>query len=374
MVRSSTPVQVLVALLLSIAVSLSLATPVLSQTVADPVVAEDAVEQSTQLPAKLTVLVFENGLPVEDVELAIDEQSGLSNVVGMWQADVAVGNQTLTLSQNDQTLAQLRLNLQSDEIIQIIVTLKDADRKAFVAIESSKGILGERLLAQGEARTVDGEGRLIGVVRSSENSEPIADARLFVSGTAIEAQTDGEGRFEIVLPAGQYSVSVLHGEFATRTVEGVVIAKDEQASLDFSLPPAGLELAEFVVLVPFIEGSISAVLDERLRSASVSEVLGAEQMSRAGDSDAGAALARVTGLTLVGGEFIFVRGLGERYSATLLNRTSVPSPDPSRKVVPMSLFPTGVIESIRVQKSYSPDMPGEFGGGSVDIRTNSIPD
>ncbi|HEY7905438.1 MAG TPA: TonB-dependent receptor, partial [Wenzhouxiangella sp.] len=137
---------------------------------------------------------------------------------------------------------------------------------------------------------------------------------------------------------------------------------------------AGLELAEFVVLVPFIQGSISAVLDERLRSASVSEVLGSEQMSRAGDSDAGSALARVTGLTLVGGEFIFVRGLGERYSATLLNRASVPSPDPSRKVVPMSLFPTGVIESIRVQKSYSADMPGEFGGGSVDIRTNSIPD
>ncbi len=372
--RSSTPIQALVALLLSVAVSLSLATSVLAQAVAAPEMAEDAVEQSPQLPAKLTVLVFENGLPVEDVELTIADQSALSNVVGMWQADVPVGNQTLTLSQNEQTLAQLRLNLQAEEIIQIIVTLKDADRKAFVAIESSKGILGERLLAEGEVAAVDGEGRLIGVVRSSEDNQPIANARLFVSGTAIEAQTDDDGRFEIALPVGQYSVSVLHGEFATRTVEGVIIAKDEAASLDFSLPPAGLELAEFVVLVPFIEGSISAVLDERLRSASVSEVLGAEQMSRAGDSDAGSALARVTGLTLVGGEFIFVRGLGERYSATLLNRASVPSPDPSRKVVPMSLFPTGVIESIRVQKSYSPDMPGEFGGGSVDIRTNSIPD
>lgn len=325
-------------------------------------------------PAKLTVLVFEDGLPVEDVELSIGDQTGLSNVVGMWVTEVTVGNQTLTLSQYDQTLAKLRLNLQSGEIIQIIVTLEGEDRKAFVAIESSKGPLGERLVSADEMEVADGEGRLLGVVRSSEDNRPIPNARLFVSGTAIEAQTDEEGRFEINLPVGQYSVSVLHGEFATRTVEGVVIGKDEEIRLDFSLPPAGLELAEFVVLVPFIQGSISAVLDERLRSASVSEVLGAEQMSRAGDSDAGSALARVTGLTLVGGEFIFVRGLGERYSSTLLNRASVPSPDPSRKVVPMSLFPTGVIESIRVQKSYSPDMPAEFGGGSVDIRTNAIPD
>ena len=324
--------------------------------------------------ADLTVLVFENGLPVEDVELTIANQAGLSNVVGMWQADIEPGNHTLALVQNEQTLARLRLNLQASELIQIIVTLKGEDRRAFVAIESSKGILGERLVADTGVEVLEGEGRLAGVVRSSEDNQPIANARLFVSGTPIEAQTDDEGRFEIELSVGTYSVSVLHGEFATRTVEGVVIGQDEELSLDFSLPPAGLELAEFVVLVPFIEGSISAVLDERLRSASVSEVLGSEQMSRAGDSDAGSALARVTGLTLVGGEFIFVRGLGERYSATLLNRASLPSPDPSRKVVPMSLFPTGVIESIRVQKSYSPDMPGEFGGGSVDIRTNSIPD
>ncbi|PKL96098.1 MAG: TonB-dependent receptor, partial [Gammaproteobacteria bacterium HGW-Gammaproteobacteria-8] len=109
-------------------------------------------------------------------------------------------------------------------------------------------------------------------------------------------------------------------------------------------------------------------------TASVVEVLGSEQMSRAGDGDAASALKRVTGLTLVGGEFIFIRGLGERYSATLLNGHTVPSPDPTRKVVPLSLFPTGVIESIRIQKGYSPEFPGDFGGGAVEIRTSGIPE
>jgi len=334
----------------------------------------DSTPPADALLADVTVLVFENGLPVPDVSLAIAESTGATSLVGLWEGQVPPGTHTLVLSEKDNTLARLRLNLAAEEILQIIVTLKGQDREAFVSIESSRGLLGERLIGQASQTVLEGQGQLVGVVRSTEDDKVVENARLFVSGTAIEAVSDAEGRFEISLPVGQYSVSILHGEFATRTVEGVVVAKDESTQLDFSLPPAGLELAEYVVLVPFIQGSISAVLDERLRSASVSEVLGAEQMSRAGDSDAGSALARVTGLTLVGGEFIFVRGLGERYSATLLNRASVPSPDPSRKVVPMSLFPTGVIESIRVQKSYSPDMPGEFGGGSVDIRTNSIPD
>lgn len=344
---------------------------ILAGWVASPLAAQTASE-APEL-ADLTVIVFENGRPVPGLVVSLDEVVGRTADTGLWQGQVPARLQTLTVSEDEQVLARLRLQLQREEIIQVIVSLKGADRQAYVSIESSKGLMGERVVTN-DGPVLEGEGRLVGQVTSSEDGQPVANARLFVSGTPIEAQTDENGEFEIALPVGEYAVSVLHGEFATRTIEGVAIRRDESSAIEFSLPPAGLELAEYVVLVPFIQGSISAVLDERLRSATVSEVLGSEQMSRAGDSDAGSALARVTGLTLVGGEFIFVRGLGERYSATLLNRSSVPSPDPSRKVVPMSLFPTGVIESIRVQKSYSPDMPGEFGGGSVDIRTNAIPD
>ena len=101
--------------------------------------------------------------------------------------------------------------------------------------------------------------------------------------------------------------------------------------------------------------------------------MGAEQISRTGDSDAAGALRRVTGLTLVDGKFIYVRGLGERYSSTLLNGATVPSPDPTRSVIPLDLFPADIIESLAVQKSYSPSMPAHFGGGNVDIRLKTIP-
>lgn len=336
---------------------------------ASQVIGNDALSDPK---ADLTLLVFEQGKPVADLTISMADQLGTTNDAGIWNEAFMPGLYTLEIIDGETVLAKLRLELSESEIMQIIITLKGDERLAYVSIESSKGMVAQTSVNDVPASVV-GEGVLYGKVRSSEDGRPIARARLFVSGTPVEALTDQEGRFEITLPSGEYVVSVLHGEYATRTIEGIIITQDERSELDMQLPPSGLELAEYVVLVPFIGGSISAVLDERLRSASVSEVLGAEQMSRAGDSDAGSALARVTGLTLVGGEFIFVRGLGERYSSTLLNRASVPSPDPSRKVVPMSLFPTGVIESIRVQKSYSPDMPGEFGGGSVDVRTNAIP-
>ncbi|WP_338027468.1 TonB-dependent receptor plug domain-containing protein [Colwellia maritima] len=114
-------------------------------------------------------------------------------------------------------------------------------------------------------------------------------------------------------------------------------------------------------------------MQERKNQAFVADILGSEQISRTGDSDAAAALRRVTGITLVDGKFIYVRGLGERYSSTQLNGAAVPSPDPTRTVIPLDLFPSSIIESLSVQKSYSASMPAHFAGGNVDVRLKTIP-
>ncbi|TQV88681.1 TonB-dependent receptor [Aliikangiella coralliicola] len=132
-------------------------------------------------------------------------------------------------------------------------------------------------------------------------------------------------------------------------------------------------IEEVVVTGSRLQGSAQAVLDERKEQAFVADILGSEQISRTGDGDAASALRRVTGLTLVDGKFIYIRGLGERYSATQLNAMTVPSPDPTRSVLPLDLFPSAIIESLNVQKAYSPDLPAHFAGGNVNIRTKSIP-
>ena len=108
-------------------------------------------------------------------------------------------------------------------------------------------------------------------------------------------------------------------------------------------------------------------------SFTVSNFLSAEELSRQGDSNAALALTRVTGLSVVSGRFVYVRGLGDRYSSALLNGSPLPSPEPLRRQVPLDLFPSNILDGATVQKTFSPDLPGEFGGGVIDLRTVSIP-
>lgn len=150
---------------------------------------------------------------------------------------------------------------------------------------------------------------------------------------------------------------------ALMATTGQVIAEEDDSQA----------MEEVVVKASRLKGTASAVMQERKNQAFVADILGADQIARTGDSDAAAALRRVTGITLVDGKFIYVRGLGERFSSTQLNGAAVPSPDPTRTVIPLDLFPASIIESLSVQKSYSPSMPAHFAGGNVDIRLKTIP-
>lgn len=337
-------------------------------------VAQD--EPASDAPARLDLFVFEGGRPVDGLTVRFADIAGMTTDGGMWRAELAPGFNRLEVFDQALPLLALPMRLRPGEIVQVIVTLVGDDRRARVAIESSMGELGARIEAPVEPASpaATGSGRLVGQVRSAEDGSPVVDARVYISGTPLELRTDEEGRFEAEVPVGRYSISVLHAEFATRTVDGVEIALDGTTERLFELPPAGLELAEFVVIEPYIEGSLSGVVALRRESAAVTDVLSAEQISRAGDSDAGSALKRVTGLTLVDGAFIFVRGLGERYSSVRLNGANLPSPDPTRRVLPMSLFPTDIISQIVVQKSSDSTMPGEFGGGTVEVSTVGFPE
>lgn len=134
----------------------------------------------------------------------------------------------------------------------------------------------------------------------------------------------------------------------------------------------GQEMEEIVV-EGRLRSSAEQLINERMSEEVVTDLLGAEMIARVGDTDVASALRRVSGLSLVGNKFIYVRGLGERYASTTLNGATIPSPDLSRNVIPLDIFPTSIVESLAVQKSYSADKSAAFGGGNVDIRTKSIP-
>lgn len=105
----------------------------------------------------------------------------------------------------------------------------------------------------------------------------------------------------------------------------------------------------------------------------VISVLSTEEIARTGEGDIAGALSRVTGLSVVGNGYVYVRGLGDRYSLALLNGSPLPSPEPLKRVVPLDLFPTSIVASSLVQKSYSANFPGEFGGGVINLTTKAIP-
>jgi len=323
----------------------------------------------------LTMYVFDHGLPIGGVEVLVDDELvGLSNANGLAELQLEPGIHFIELRLQDSVVHEQQILAVEDGLTQWIIDVTGGG-SAIYDVESTSAAVAGTALAGATAEPVYAEpGTIEGVLVSADDGRPVAGAQIFVSGTQVEIRSDAQGRFSAEVPSGERSVSVLHSGFNTLTRDGVTVPPGDRLELRMELTPAGSELPEFVVVVPHVSGSLASVLEERREETAVANILGAEQISKAGDSDAAGALKRVTGLTLVGGRFIFVRGLGERYSSTLLNGANVPSPNPTRRVVPLDLFPAGIIDSIAVQKSFTPEMPAEFGGGTVQLRTKRVPE
>ncbi|RYY03495.1 MAG: TonB-dependent receptor [Gammaproteobacteria bacterium] len=132
--------------------------------------------------------------------------------------------------------------------------------------------------------------------------------------------------------------------------------------------------AEEVVVTGRQKTAAQQVVEERIQEPFSIDLISSDQIARTGDSTVANALTRVTGVTLLDGKYVYVRSLGERYSNATLNGAAVPSPELTRNVLPLDLIPSSIVESLRVQKSYSPELSANFGGGAVDIRTIGVPD
>jgi TonB-dependent receptor len=140
-----------------------------------------------------------------------------------------------------------------------------------------------------------------------------------------------------------------------------------EAPVEISAPGANGDLEDIVVVGRNIPNAVRA-------TAQIVSVLSSADIARTGEGDIAGALTRVTGLSVVGGGFVYVRGLGDRYSSSLLNGSPLPSPEPLRRSVPLDIFPTTIVGSALVQKTYSVNYPGEFGGGVINLTTKAIPD
>lgn len=218
-------------------------------------------------------------------------------------------------------------------------------------------------------------GKLVGRVVDKETGDPLVGVNVFIQGTMIGAATDLDGQFKLVkLPPGKYDVVVSMIGYSKLVVRDVVVNADDSSPLNVSLKPEIIESDEVVVTARMLRNTESALLKQRQKAVSVSDAISAEDFKRSGLGDAAKAMTHVTGVTAVDGKYIYVRGLGDRYSSTLLNGAQVPSPDPERKAAQLDMFPTELLENIVTVKTATPDRPGNFTGGVVNVATKSFPE
>ena len=214
-----------------------------------------------------------------------------------------------------------------------------------------------------------------GIVVDGETDVPLGEVTIRVADTEVRVTTDETGAFSLDLPAGSYRLQATAPFYNTYTIpEFEVKAGETPEPIRMLMVPQVVKLDAVKMPVRLSQASERGLLEQRMRSSGIEDSISTEEMSRLPASSAGEAIKRVTGVSIVGGRYVFVRGLGERYSNTLLNNVEIPSPEPNRRVVPMDIFPASLLASLQTVKTFSPDQPGGFAGGSVQVFTKDFPE
>lgn len=172
------------------------------------------------------------------------------------------------------------------------------------------------------------------------------------------------------LQPGSYRIEAMLDGFKPVSKE-VKLVTGQQLEVAFKLVPAFGETVE-VVAEAAKTGEV-AILESRRQAAVVSDSISAEEIRKTPDSNAAGVVERLTGVTLLGNKYVFVRGLGERYSGTTINGATLPTTETEKRVVPLDLFPAKLLETVNVVKTYTPDKPGDFGSGVVEMTTTEFP-
>ncbi|MFB6375339.1 MAG: carboxypeptidase regulatory-like domain-containing protein, partial [Bradymonadaceae bacterium] len=348
---------------------------------ASPTMAQQASSNDTAGTEKSGALhgvVFgpSDELPLQGATVEIDgDQRATTNADGAFRVSLAPGNHRLRLIPPGREGVDVdAVETVAGQTTEVIVEFR-ADGPAAVDVAAPGGKKPSDAQRSSDESEPTGEpGTLTGTVTSREDGSPVAGAQVIVRGADGETKTDEKGRFRLELPSGNWDVSVVHAQYSTGTKRDIAVKSNETTEVTWELTPAAVRLSAHTVTIPKIEGGTIAMTEKRKESTAATDVIGAEEMSKSGDSTAAGALKQVTGLTVVGGKYVYVRGLGSRYASSLLNGSTLPSPEPEKRVVPLDLFPTSMLQSVTVQKTYTPDMPGGFGGGVVRMKTREYPD
>lgn len=243
--------------------------------------------------------------------------------------------------------------------------------KKLILIISALFLMTGSLLAQ--------NGIIRGTVADGESGEALLGATVIVFQDGQQkggAYTDLEGKFNLKLPAGNYTIQTRFISYVTDTSAVITLAAGETKVMDVLMLPETAANEDLAVDIVARKNQASNVtlFNKKRNAIQTMDGVTSELFQRTGANDAAAAVSQVTGVTVEGGKYVYVRGLGDRYSKTILNGAEIPGLDPNRNTVQMDLFPSNLIDNIIVYKTFTPDLPGSFTGGLVDVKTKDFPD
>ncbi|MEZ4411479.1 MAG: TonB-dependent receptor [Gemmatimonadales bacterium] len=223
--------------------------------------------------------------------------------------------------------------------------------------------------------TAQETGRVVGRILDQALGTPIAGATVEVDSAPVPIRTTSaiDGHYSLRnVPAGPVTIRVRQIGYGPKNVKGLIVPAGATVEQDISLNAQVFTLDELTVTATAEKSTVAGALDAQRMAPNVTNSISAQQIEQSPDADAGAAIKRVSGASVLDGKYVFVRGLGERYTTTSLNGARVPSPEPDRKVVPMDIFPTNLLSGIQTSKTFTPDQPGDFSGASVNITTREF--
>lgn len=218
-------------------------------------------------------------------------------------------------------------------------------------------------------------GTIRGTVIDDETGETIIGANVAILNPLQGTSTDLDGKFSISIAPGSYKIQVSFISYQNIIVDEVIVKSGEVSSIGtIRLSTGSLELDEVVVTATATRRSEAALNTMKKKSATMMDGISAQKMALTGDGTAVEAAKRVTGVSIEGGKYIYVRGLGDRYSKVMLNQMNIPGLDPDRNSLQMDIFPTNLIDNIIVSKNFTADLPADFTGGLVNVETKAFPE
>jgi TonB-dependent receptor len=217
-------------------------------------------------------------------------------------------------------------------------------------------------------------GTLRGTVYDDGTGEPILFGNVVVTGTGTGTTTDLDGAYSLALAPGSYSITFSYLGYSDLIINEVEIKAGEVTSLDARIQEESEVLNEVVISAKVSRNTETALATIKRRSTNVLDGISAASFRKIGDSNAASAIKRVSGVSIEGGKYVYVRGLGDRYTKSILNGVDIPGLDPDRNTLQMDIFPTNVIDNIIVLKSFTADLPADFTGGVVNITTKDFPE